>query len=99
MLLFTTSSSMIVYAQLGDIPWDYAGVLLVVAFVTTILGQVLIDHLINKVGRSSIIVVVLACFFMVACVLTCFIMITSLQHVAIHPAELWVVGHVCQALT
>lgn len=40
MLLLTSSASSIVYAQLGDTPWDWATVMLPMAFVATLAGQV-----------------------------------------------------------
>lgn len=40
MLLLTSSASSIVYAQLGDTPWDWATVMLPMAFAATLAGQV-----------------------------------------------------------
>lgn len=40
MLLLTSSASSIVYAQLGDTPWDWASVMLPMAFAATLAGQV-----------------------------------------------------------
>jgi uncharacterized membrane protein YfcA len=51
MLLLTSAASTIVYAQLGDIPWDYAAVLLPLAFLVTLAGQFAIDWLVRKVSR------------------------------------------------
>jgi len=51
MLLLTSAASTIVYAQLGDIPWDCAAVLLPLAFLVTLAGQFAIDWLVQKVSR------------------------------------------------
>jgi uncharacterized membrane protein YfcA len=40
MLLLTSSASSIVYAQMGDTPWDWAAVMLPMAFAATLAGQV-----------------------------------------------------------
>lgn len=40
MLLLTSSASSVVYAALGDTPWDWAAVMMPVAFVATLAGQV-----------------------------------------------------------
>lgn len=40
MLLLTSSASSIVYAQMGDTPWDWATVMLPMAFFATLAGQV-----------------------------------------------------------
>eukprot|EP00775_Hariotina_reticulata_P001221 gene1221-1560_t len=92
MLLLTSAASTIVYAQLGDIPWDYAAVLLPLAFLVTLAGQFAIDWLVQKVGRSSLIVLVLAGFFIVACGLTYYITAQSVAQVVQHPQGAGAVG-------
>ena len=96
MLLFTTTSSTIVYAQQGLIPWDYAAALAATALVTTLLGQFCIDRLIRSLGRASIVVVVLSGFFCIACALTYFILIRDLVQVAHHPEMLSAMGKLCK---
>jgi uncharacterized membrane protein YfcA len=96
MLLFTTTSATIVYAQQGLIPWDYAGVLAATALVTTLLGQVCIDRLIKALGRASIVVVVLSGFFCIACALTYFILVRDLMQLAQHPEMLRAMGKLCK---
>ncbi|KIZ03311.1 hypothetical protein MNEG_4648 [Monoraphidium neglectum] len=58
---------------MGDIPWDFAGVIMGIAFVSTLFGQVAIDALIRRTGRGSVVVIVLAAFFTCACLLACYV--------------------------
>jgi hypothetical protein len=51
MLLLTSSASSIVYAQLGDTPWDWAAVMLPMAFAATLAGQV--SQQVEKFGKKS----------------------------------------------
>lgn len=95
MLLLTTAASTIVYAQLGDIPWQYAAVLMPMAFAATLAGQFATDWVIKKLGRSSVVVIVLAAFFVVACGLTFYISIDSLEDVAADPVGATVPGRIC----
>eukprot|EP00878_Enallax_costatus_P010013 GHUV01010452.1.p1 GENE.GHUV01010452.1~~GHUV01010452.1.p1 ORF type:complete len:687 (+),score=222.48 GHUV01010452.1:318-2378(+) len=95
MLLLTTAASTIVYAQLGDIPWQYAAVMMPTAFAATLAGQFAIDWVVKKLGRSSVVVIVLAAFFVVACALTFYIVIRSLRLVAADPVGTTVPGRVC----
>lgn len=95
MLLLTTAASTIVYAQLGDIPWQYAAVMMPTAFVATLAGQFAIDWVVKKLGRSSVVVIVLAAFFVVACLLTLYVLIDSLTKVAADPVGASVPGRIC----
>lgn len=95
MLLLTTAASTIVYSQLGDIPWEYAAVLMPMAFAATLAGQYAIDWVVKKLGRSSVVVIVLAAFFVVACGLTYYICIDSLKVVAADPVGATVPGKIC----
>jgi uncharacterized membrane protein YfcA len=95
MLLFTTSAATIVYAQMGLIPWDYAGLLAAVALVMTLAGQLCIDRLVRAVGRASLVVVLLSGFFCVACALTIYIAATGVVGVVRHPERLTAGGSIC----
>lgn len=81
MLLLTSAASSITYAQMGDIPWPYAAVLMPVAFAATLAGQLALDALIKKLGRSGLVVMVLAGFFVIACGLTYYVAADSLRRV------------------
>lgn len=95
MLLLTTAASTIVYSQLGDIPWNYASVLMPMAFAATLAGQFAIDKLVAKLQRSSAIVIVVAGFFVVACCLTYYVVVDSLRGVVADPAGASVPGRLC----
>jgi len=60
MIFFTASSATVSFALYGMILWDYAAVLFVVGLIFTAIGQVVVFWLVEKLGRSSIIIVVIA---------------------------------------
>jgi uncharacterized membrane protein YfcA len=96
MLLLTSAASTITYAQLGDIPWTYAAVLMPVAFAATLAGQLALDALIRRLGRGGVVVMVLAGFFLIACGLTYYVAADSLRHVvAVGVAAATQPGRVC----
>eukprot|EP00879_Flechtneria_rotunda_P001978 GHRR01002153.1.p1 GENE.GHRR01002153.1~~GHRR01002153.1.p1 ORF type:complete len:776 (+),score=239.30 GHRR01002153.1:136-2463(+) len=97
MLLLTSAASTIVYAQLGDVPWDYAAVILPLAFVATLAGQLATDWVVKRLGRSSLVVAVLAGFFVVACGLTYYITAVSLKEVAADAVGTMIPGKICNA--
>jgi MFS family permease len=82
---------------MGDIPWDYAAIIMGIAFVTTLVGQIAIDRLVTHLGRGSIVVIVLACFFICACLLAWFVAATSIAAWTRDPSEIHVPG-ICSAL-
>jgi uncharacterized membrane protein len=49
-----------VHITLGAVPWDYAAVLFVTGFTVTLVGQLLMYHIIAKTGRRSMIVLAMA---------------------------------------
>lgn len=65
-LLISSSTSAIVYAVNGAVPWDYGVVLVIIGFVATLLGQWLVSWLVRRLGRPSILVITLAVMFSAA---------------------------------
>jgi len=60
MIFFTASSATVSYGLYGLVSWSYAAVLVVLGFVFTAIGQVVIFWLVEKFGRPSVIVYVIA---------------------------------------
>jgi len=60
MIFFTASAATVSYALYGMILWPYAYVLLVLGFVITAFGQYAVFYVVEKLGRPSLIVFVIA---------------------------------------
>jgi uncharacterized membrane protein YfcA len=94
-LLISSSTSAIVYAVADSIPWDYGLVLVVEAFIATVLGQWIISWIVARLGRSSVIVIVLAAMFSAASLAAAAVVILTVIDVAQHPAKLTASKTVC----
>lgn len=95
MLLFTTGASTVVFAQMGDIPWDFAAVIMATAFICTLIGQAAVDAIVRRAGRGSVVVIVLAAFFSCACLLSFYVATSSVVSVVRDPSKLTKVQGVC----
>lgn len=49
-----------VYLTFGGVKWDYAALMILTGFVVTVLGQMWTYHMIEKLGRRSVVVVAMA---------------------------------------
>jgi uncharacterized membrane protein YfcA len=49
-----------VYITFGGIKWDYGILMMITAFSVTILGQKVAHHMIDKLGRRSVVVIAIA---------------------------------------
>jgi MFS family permease len=49
-----------VYVVFGGVKWDYAWLMIVTSIVVTAVGQVLMNDIINRMGRRSIIIIGMA---------------------------------------
>jgi len=81
----------------GAILWDFAAVMAVIAVVATLAGQVIIDAIVKKLGRASLLVIVLACFFGVATILTLYIVARDIISLVQQPALVGAHGQICLA--
>jgi len=71
MILFTTSAATVSFSVFGLLDWDYGGILFVLGFVCTMIGQIGLNACMKSMGRESPIVfsiglVVLISAFLVA---------------------------------
>jgi uncharacterized membrane protein YfcA len=94
-LLISSSTSAIVYAVADSIPWDYGLVLVVEAFIATLLGQWIISWAVAKLRRSSVIVIVLAAMFSAASLAAAAVVVLTIIDVVRHPAKLTASKTVC----
>jgi predicted PurR-regulated permease PerM len=73
-----------------------AGVTLItIGFISALLGQVIISWLVRKLGRSSLIVIVLSCMFTLALGASLTVVITTMIDISKHPAKLTARKAVC----
>lgn len=88
-LLISSSTSAIVYAVNGSVPWDYGVVLVVLGFTATLLGQWLVSWLVRRLGRPSILVITLAVMFSAATFAAAAVVVLTFVDLSQHP-EKWV---------
>jgi len=60
MIFFTASSATLSYALYGMIIWSYAFPLIIIGFVCTVVGQIIVNKLVKMTGRESIIAFIIA---------------------------------------
>jgi uncharacterized membrane protein YfcA len=94
-LLISSSTSAIVYAVNDSIPWGYGAVLVAIGLVATLLGQWLVAWLVARLGRPSILVIVLAAMFTTATGAAAAVVVTTALDLAAHPAKLTLTKGVC----
>lgn len=88
-LLISSSTSAIVYAVNGAVPWDYGIVLIVIGFLATLSGQWLVSWLVRRLGRPSILVITLAVMFSAATFAAAAVLIITFIDLSQHPSK-WV---------
>uniref|UniRef100_A0A383WPS0 Membrane transporter protein n=1 Tax=Tetradesmus obliquus TaxID=3088 RepID=A0A383WPS0_TETOB len=94
-MLIGNSTSAIVYAVAGAIPWDYGATLITIGFISALLGQIIVSWLVRKLGRSSLIVIVLSCMFTLALGASMTVVVTTMIDISRHPAKLTAHKAVC----
>jgi hypothetical protein len=85
----------VVYAVNKSIPWDYALVLIVIAVIATVLGQLVITYIVKKLGRSSPIVICLAFVLGLAASGAMAVFVIKLIELVQHPIKLGATRGVC----
>lgn len=96
-LLISSSTSAIVYAVNGAVPWDYGIVLIIIGFLATLLGQSLVSWLVRRLGRPSILVITLAVMFSAATFAAAAVVVITAVDLSRHPAKWYARKGVCQA--
>eukprot|EP01026_Neomeris_dumetosa_P084353 TRINITY_DN9883_c0_g1_i7.p2 TRINITY_DN9883_c0_g1~~TRINITY_DN9883_c0_g1_i7.p2 ORF type:complete len:130 (-),score=7.44 TRINITY_DN9883_c0_g1_i7:609-998(-) len=66
MILFTAGSASAVYISFGAVQLDYGLALGIFGFFMTLIGQLLMYHLVEKLGRRSYIVFAMALFMIIS---------------------------------
>jgi uncharacterized membrane protein YfcA len=86
-LLISSSTSAIVYAVNGAVPWDYGIVLSIIGFIATLMGQWLVSWLVRRLGRPSILVITLAVMFSAATFAAAAVVVLTFVELAQHPQK------------
>lgn len=98
MVLMTAATSTLVYASFGAVPLPLAWPCGVVGFVAALLGQLVLNSLVKRLNRRSVVVLVMVVFVAIASV----VVLTEgvvLTEVAVQAQMLWVAGTVCEPLS
>lgn len=94
MILLTSASACMVYFTFGTLQYDYAVVLAVCGFLTTLVGQLVVYKIIKLLGRRSIIVFAMALFMGMSSVVVVW-QAAKLTLVSARAHDLWHWGHIC----
>ena len=94
-LLVSSFASAVVYAVNDAVPWDYGAALAAVALLATLLGQWLVAWLVRRLGRGSVVVIVLAAMFSVSTGAALAVVIVTAVDLARRPEKLTLSKGVC----
>ena len=83
------------YAVNDSIPWDYGATLIAIGFLATLLGQSLVSWLVRRLGRSSVLVIILAVMFLVSVGCSLAVVVTTAVDLARDPSRLAARKGVC----
>lgn len=67
-MLLSTVPASVIYITSGSLPTDYGICLAVMGVLATLIGQVVVAHIVKRTGRSSLLVFILTALF---CIATC----------------------------
>jgi hypothetical protein len=95
MIAFTAGSACVVYIHFGGLVWSYAWLLLVVAFVVTLLGQITTAALVRVLGRRSVIVWAMVLLMAMATGIAVYQAGVTWAHAVRHPSKMWHGGSIC----
>ena len=95
MIAFTAGSACVVYIHFGGLIWSYACVLLVVAFVVTLLGQITTAALVRVLGRRSVIVFAMVLLMGMATGIAVYQAGVNWAKVVREPGKMWRWGTIC----
>ncbi len=97
MVLLTSASSTMVYASFGAIPLALAWPCGLIGFAAALLGQLVVNALVLRLNRRSLVVLVMVVFVAVASVVVLMEGVV-LTRVAVEEGMVWVAGTVCEPL-
>lgn len=98
MVLMTSAASTIVFASFGALPLQQGWPCGVVAFVAALTGQLVLNALVRKSGRRSLVVVAMIAFMLTAAVVVLWQGGVLTKH-AVASEHVWAVGTVCEPIS
>jgi uncharacterized membrane protein YfcA len=84
----------VVYITFGGIKWDYGLLMIITGFVITVLGQTLTYHMIDKLGRRSVVVIAMALLLTMGAVIMVYEIFPALSEA--HTVGYFHVSHICK---
>lgn len=82
------------YLTFGGVKWDYAALMMLTGFVVTVIGQMMTYHMIEQLGRRSVVVVAMAALLTLGAVIMVYEIFPALSEA--HVAGYFHVAHVCR---
>lgn len=98
MVLMTSAASTLVFASFGAVPFAEGWPCAAVAFVAALAGQLVLNALVKKLGRRSLVVFVMIVFMATAAVVV-LVQGVVLARQAVDMGRVWVAGTVCEPLS
>jgi hypothetical protein len=95
MLFIGSTSAVVVYAAVGTVPADYAGMLIAVTCVATATGQLAFYWIVRRTGRTSIIVLAMMIIFISATLASGGVFIKTAIGLAVNPSTFTARQTVC----
>lgn len=87
-MMISNSTSAILYAVSGVIPWEYGVPLVIIGFLATFVGQLFVAWLVKRSGRSSLLVMVSALMLILAFTAALIVVAIEIAAVARDPSKL-----------
>jgi len=95
-ILISSSAATVTFAAQGVIPKDYGITLAIIGFASTFLGQIVIDWAVKKLGRNSLLVVLLGVMCTVGTAASAYVAVLEVIRVARDPGLAGQVGAICR---
>lgn len=87
-MLMSSCTSTVVYLVAGALPKDYGIAMTIIGFVGTLCGQIAFNMLVQRTGRSSILVLILAVLFLLASAAAIIVISNAVTAIVHMPAKL-----------
>lgn len=82
------------YLTFGGVKWDYAALMMLTGFIVTVVGQKMTYHMIEQLGRRSVVVLAMAVLLTMGSAIMVYEIFPALA--AAHVAGYFHVSHICR---
>ena len=87
-MLMSSCTSTVVYLVAGSLPKNYGIAMAIIGFTGTLFGQVVFNIVVQRTGRSSVLVLILAVLFMLASAAAVVVISNAITAIVHTPAKL-----------